>query len=243
MIRILIVEDELIIAEDMSNMLSNMGYRITGIAMDFEEALQLIDEQRPDLILLDVNLGGKKDGIHLAEVINDTYHIPFIFTTSYSDTATLERAKKTNPVNYLVKPFKHEQLFTAIEISWHKLADTPKSEESTPTTDDALIIKDSLFIKDKFKYTKLVIADILWIKSEGNYLEIHTVNKEEIIRASLNNFIERLNKTNFFRTHKSYIINLDFLTKFETSTVTVLDVKIPITKSYAEELIKRLNIF
>jgi len=243
MIRILIVEDELIIAEDMSNMLSNMGYHITGIAMDFEEALQLIDEQRPDLILLDVNLGGKKDGIHLAEVIHGTYHIPFIFTTSYSDTATLERAKKTNPVNYLVKPFKQEQLFTAIEISWHKLANSPKSEESMPTPDDALIIKDSLFIKDKFKYTKLVIADILWIKSEGNYLEIHTVNKEEIIRASLNNFIERLNKTNFFRTHKSYIINLDFLTKFETSMVTVRDIKIPITKSYAEELIKRLNIF
>jgi len=114
MVRILIVEDELIIAEDMSNMLSNMGYTIVGIAMDFEEAITLLNEDKPDLILLDVNLGGKKDGINLAEEINLTYNIPFIFTTSYSDTATLERAKKTNPVNYLVKPFKSEQLFTAI---------------------------------------------------------------------------------------------------------------------------------
>lgn len=243
MIRILIVEDELIIAEDMGNMLSNMGYTIVGTAMDFEEAIACITVSRPDLILLDVNLGGKKDGINLAEEINLNYQIPFIFTTSYSDTTTLDRAKRTNPVNYLVKPFKHEQLFTAIEIAWHKLAGQTKTITAEPLPDDALIIKDSLFIKEKFKYTKLVIADILWIKSEGNYLEIHTINKEEIIRASLNNFIERLNKNNFFRTHKSYIINLDFLTKFETSTVTIGDSKIPITKIYAEELIKRLNIF
>lgn len=244
MIRILIVEDELIIAEDMSNVLSGMGYEIIGIAMDFEEAITFLNEHKPDLILLDVNLGGKKDGINLAEEINLTFHIPFIFTTSYADKATLERAKKTNPINYLVKPFKHEQLFTAIEIAWHKLAEQTKTATTTEQQlEDALIIKDSLFIKDKFKYTKLLIADILWIKSEGNYLEIHTINKEEIVRATLNNFIGRLNKNNFFRTHKSYIINLDFLTKFETSTVTIGDSKIPITKIYAEELIKRLNIF
>lgn len=242
MVRILIIEDELIIAEDMSNMLMKMGYEVIGNAMDYEEAIAILNDEKPDLILLDVNLNGKRDGIDLAEEINKTFKIPFIFTTSYSDSETLERAKKTNPINYLVKPFKQEQLFTAIEIALHKMAQESKVALPEEKNDEALIIKGALFIKDKFKYTKLIIADILWIKSDGNYLEIHTTNKDEIIRATLSNFIERLNNHNFFRTHKSYIVNLDYLQKFENSTVTIGEAKIPISKNYMDELIKRLDI-
>ncbi|MGK4567486.1 LytR/AlgR family response regulator transcription factor [Flavobacterium sp. 3HN19-14] len=105
-----------------------------------------------------------------------------------------------------------------------------------------MIIKDAIFIKDKFKYTKLLTSDILWIKSEGNYLEIHNIRSTEFIRGSLSNFMERLSGANFFRTHKSYIVNLDYLVKLETNTVTIAADRIPITRSYADELIKRLNI-
>src|SRR6187402_3159022 len=123
MVRILIVEDELIIAEDVRNMLTKMNYEIVGNAMDYDEALSILNDNKPDLILLDVNLNGRKDGIDLAVTINDTCKVPFIYTTSYSDSATIERAKVTNPINYLVKPFKEEQLFTAIEIALHKLSE------------------------------------------------------------------------------------------------------------------------
>ncbi|AWI25644.1 LytR/AlgR family response regulator transcription factor [Flavobacterium pallidum] len=241
MVRILIVEDELIISQDMCNMLSNMGYHVIGDAMDYDEAVDLLNKETPDLILLDVNLNGRRDGIDLAIEINNTYKVPFIFTTSYSDAKTLERAKKTNPVNYLVKPFKSEQLFTAIEMALHKLANT-SATVSTPQQEDTLLIKDAIFIKDKFKYSKIVIADILWIKSEGNYLEVHTVNRDEVIRASMNNFIERLDHKDFFRTHKSYIVNLNYVTHFETSNVTIIDTKIPISKTYIDGLVRRLNI-
>lgn len=238
MVKILLVEDELIIAEDVCNMLTKMGYDIVGNAMDYDEALSILASVTPDLILLDVNLHGKKDGIDLAEVINEKYKIPFVYTTSYSDAATLERAKATNPINYLVKPFKEEQLFTAIELALHKLSENTSTEESK----DTLVIKDALFIKDKFKYTKLNINDILWIKSDGNYLEIQTTQKEELIRATLSNFIEKLNSDVFFKTHKSYIVNLEYLTKLETHTVTIADKAIPISKNYYEELIKKLNV-
>lgn len=242
MVRILIVEDELIISRDMTAMLEKMGYEVIGDAMDFAEAISILEKETPDLILLDVNLNGKRDGIDLAEEINKRFQIPFIFTTSYSDTATLQRARDTNPLNYLVKPFKQEQLFTAIEIGIHKLAKVEKqpiSEEELP-----LIIKGVLFIKDKFTYTKLVIADIMWIKSDGNYLEIYTLENKKpfLIRASMNSFIDRLDSHDFFRCHKSYIINLQHLTKFETHTITIGDEKLPISKNYSEELLKRLNI-
>lgn len=240
MVKILIVEDELIIAEDVKNMLTTMEYEVVDVAMDYDEAIAILETQKPDLILLDVNLNSHKDGIDLAELINEKYKIPFIFTTSYSDSLTLNRAKDTNPINYLVKPFKKEQLFSTIEMALYSLSQ--ENGQTTSTDNDALIIKDALFIKDKFKYTKLNISDILWIKSDGNYLEIQTTKKEELIRATLTNFIERLNNELFFRTHKSYIVNLDYLSKIETNYVTIVASKIPITKNYYDELVKKLNV-
>lgn len=240
MVKILIVEDELIIAEDVKNMLTTMEYEVVDVVIDYDEAIAILETQKPDLILLDVNLNSHKDGIDLAELINEKYKIPFIFTTSYSDSLTLNRAKDTNPINYLVKPFKKEQLFSTIEMALYSLSQ--ENGQTAPTDNDALIIKDALFIKDKFKYTKLNISDILWIKSDGNYLEIQTTKKEELIRATLTNFIERLNNELFFRTHKSYIVNLDYLSKIETNYVTIVASKIPITKNYYDELVKKLNV-
>lgn len=245
MIKILIVEDELIIAEDLSNSLRKMGYEVIGIAMDFEEAIEIIEKNTPDLLLLDINLGSSKDGIQLAEELNKKYQIAIIFTTSYADSATLERAKKTNPINYLVKPFLQEQLFTAIEIAMYNLANKPEkviAEIEEDSINEGLIIKDALFLKEKFRYTKLPIADILWIKAEGNYLEIHLADKKELIRASLSAFLEKINRKNFFRTHKSYAVNLYYLTKFEPTIVTILNTEIPISKVYSDELLKRLEV-
>lgn len=245
MIKILIVEDELIIAEDLANSLRKMNYEVIGIAMDFEEAIEIIASNTPDLMLLDINLGSDKDGIQLAEELNKKYQIAIIFTTSYADSATLERAKKVNPINYLVKPFQQEQLFTAIEIAMYNLANKPDkvvSEIEEDSINEGLIIKDALFLKEKFRYTKLPIAEILWIKAEGNYLEIHLAERKELIRASLSAFLEKINRKNFFRTHKSYAVNLDYLTKFEPTTVTILNTEIPISKNYSDELLKRLEV-
>ena len=243
MIKILIVEDELIIAEDMASMLEKMGYEVTGNAMDADEAIDLLNISKPDLILLDINLGGKKDGITLAGEINEKYQVPFIFTTSYTDGATIERAKKVSPINYLVKPYKPEQLYTAIEIAMFNIAKQHEKEVSASAeTEEGLIIKDALFIKEKYRYTKINIADILWIKAEGNYLELHLAQKKELIRATLTSFLDRLNRKNFFRTHKSYAVNLDHLSKFEPASITILNTEIPISKNYADDLVKRLNV-
>lgn len=243
MIKILLVEDELIIAEDMIGMLEKMGYQITGSALDAEEATAMLKTDKPDLVLLDINLGGRKDGVMLAEEINRDFQVPFIFTTSHTDGATIERAKKTNPVNYLVKPFKQEQLYTAIEIAMYNIARQQEKTTTAPAeNEEGLIIKDALFIKEKYRYTKINIADILWIKAEGNYLELHLAGKKELIRATLSSFLERLNRKNFFRTHKSYAANLDHLTKFEPTFITINASEIPITKNYADDLVKRLNV-
>jgi DNA-binding LytR/AlgR family response regulator len=245
MIKIMIVEDELIIAQDMIDILEKMGYEVLDNAMDADETFDILSRGTPDLILLDINLSGSRDGIAIAHELNEKYGIPFIFTTSFADGATIERAKAVKPLNYLVKPFKAEQLYTAIEIAMDKLGQSNQStagDAENAIKEEGMVIKDALFIKDKYRYTKLHLKEILWIKSDGNYLEIHTAKGKEIIRATLNNFSLKLDPALFFRTHKSYIINLDYLTKFDPTLVTIVDTDIPITKQYADELVKRLNI-
>ena len=127
-IRILIVEDEPIIAEDISSALEKNEYKVSAIVYDKEEALSELLKNTPDLALLDINLDGKQDGIEIAEIIARDHHIPFVFLTSYSDKGTLEKAKHTEPSGYIVKPFSEAGLYSTIEIALHNFAQKNKKE-------------------------------------------------------------------------------------------------------------------
>ena len=116
-IRILIVEDEPLIAENISMYLNNHNFAVSGIAYDDEEAFAELKNNPPDAVLLDVNLESAKDGIEIAEYINNNNRIPFVFLTSYSDKTIVERAKRTNPAGYIVKPFNEQTLYTTLEIA------------------------------------------------------------------------------------------------------------------------------
>jgi PAS domain S-box-containing protein len=118
--RILIVEDEGIVAMEIEERLMAMGYQLIGSAAAGEDALELVDRHRPDLVLMDIRLKGVMDGIEAAEIILQKYHIPVIFITAYSEETTLERAKVAEPYGYLLKPFDDRELKSAIEIGLYK---------------------------------------------------------------------------------------------------------------------------
>lgn len=116
-IRILIVEDEPIIAEHISVYLNNNDFMVSGIAYDDEEAKKQLKYNTPDAVLLDINLESETDGIAIARHINATYKIPFVFLTSYADRETLDRAKAVEPSGYIVKPFNEKTLLASLEIA------------------------------------------------------------------------------------------------------------------------------
>ncbi len=116
-LRILIVEDEPAIAEHIAAYLDNEDFEVSGIAYDSEEALQQLQINTPDAVILDINLEGGEDGIGIAQIINDTYQIPFLFLTAHSDKHTLNRAKAVNPSGYIVKPFNEKTLQASVEIA------------------------------------------------------------------------------------------------------------------------------
>ncbi|MBL7733171.1 MAG: response regulator transcription factor [Chitinophagaceae bacterium] len=116
-IRVLIAEDEPLIAKNIGMYLNNNDYEVAAIAYDAEEALHQLKRLQPDFAILDINLESEQDGIDIAEYINKNNFIPFVFLTSYSDKETIERAKKTNPAGFIVKPFNEKTLYATIEIA------------------------------------------------------------------------------------------------------------------------------
>lgn len=115
--RILIVEDEAIIAMDLSQRLEVFGYDVTGIAASGDQALRLCYDTRPDLVMMDIVIRGDKDGIETAAMIRGRYDIPVVYLTAYSDLATLQRARETLPYGYLVKPFRPDDARATIEVA------------------------------------------------------------------------------------------------------------------------------
>jgi len=119
-VRILVVEDETIVALDLKNSLKMLGYDVVGTACSGEEAIAKADQTRPDLVLMDIILKGKMDGVQAADSIRATLNIPVIFLTACADERTLQRAKVTEAFGYLLKPFEERELHGHIEIALYK---------------------------------------------------------------------------------------------------------------------------
>ncbi len=127
----MIVEDDLLIATHIKSILKNLGFDVLDVVSSGEEALAKTEALRPDLILMDIRLKGKIDGIECARIIKEKFNIPFVYLTSYADEPTLERAKITEPYGYLLKPFDERMLQSTIEIALykHKIEKTLKERE------------------------------------------------------------------------------------------------------------------
>jgi len=129
--KILIVEDEPIIAEDLSTIVQKAGYEVIGVANDGSRALDLLHSRNPDIALLDIALDSGISGLDIARIINEKYQIPFIFITSFSDKLTLEKVKDEYPDGYIVKPFKKKDILANIEIALHRSRKKQKSPYRT----------------------------------------------------------------------------------------------------------------
>jgi CheY-like chemotaxis protein len=118
--RILPVEDERVVARDLQKRLKNLGYEVPVVASSRAEANQVVEQDRPDLVLMDIRLNGIPEGIDAAREIREKFDIPVIYLTAHSDPQTLEQAKVTEPFGYLLKPFEDRELLATIEMALHK---------------------------------------------------------------------------------------------------------------------------
>ncbi|WP_335965131.1 response regulator transcription factor [Galbibacter sp. PAP.153] len=246
-VSVLIVEDEAILAQDISIKLSKMGYDALKPVHNAKDALKVLESDHAiDIILLDIILGDGINGIELAEIINTKYGLPFIFLTSHADKSMIESAKSVRPYAYILKPFNAHQVNIALElglVNYHKrMEHGPGKDENDQNKEGGTVlhINDSLFLKKENHFEKVILKEILFLEADSNYTTINTINGNFLYSTVLKK-IERQLPTKFFkRVHRSYVVNLTAIKGFEGNTLFINNRKIPVSKNHREQIFSLL---
>lgn len=213
--KIVIVDDEVLIAEFLKDELTALGYTNIRLAHHKSQALKVITDFNPDLILLDIRMKSEREGIEIAEEINQSFQIPFVFITAHSDKEIIQQALSTKPLSYLTKPFKQMDVYAVVH-----LAETQQEKHQ----------EQFLVFKDGYLTVKISCETILYAQSDDNYIHIITTEKKYTIRNSLEWFKENTPVELFHQTHRSFVINITKITKTSSKSVFVNDVEIPVSR-------------
>ena len=226
-LRILIVEDNYPFAIKIELNLVKWGYEVIGIVDNNQDALMIIDQFVPDLILLDIFLENGDNGIHLAT--ESKLEIPIIYMTAEKDETIFELAQKTNGISYLVKPFNMLSLKGAIEFS------------------KKLILKNRSsfkYIKSGKKLKQIDIDNLIFVQSERNYCDFITEQGKSTLRITLKRTLEQLPSKEFMRVHNQFIVRISkiqniYLSKYK---IKINDKLIPFGRSYKKKLLDKIQI-
>ncbi len=237
-VRILIVEDDMIIGANLSLQLTRLGYEVTGIESRGEEAVTHALANTPDIILMDINLKGTLNGIATVSAIQRKMDIPIIYLTANSEDATFSAAKKTRPKAFITKPFNQLNLQRTIALVVEQL-----SEGTSGRTNPAEIeiLKDRIFVRHNGKMEKLLLADILYVEADRNYCTIKTNAAAYVLSSTLKTMEEKLPTSQFLRVHRSYMVNLSKLDVVAEGYLEIGKKVIPLGKSHKEMLMSRIQ--
>ena len=234
--RILIVEDEPIVADDIALSIEDMGYEVAAICDNGDQALSELSRGKLDLVLLDINLKGERDGIQIAHDINAKFRVPFIFISSLFDNSTIQRAKNAVPAGYILKPFKEVDLRIHMELAFNKVR-IEVDEVQRPIGDQ------NLFVRQNGAMVKLDFQSVRYVQADDNYSVFHTDSEKHVVSNTLKEIEERLVPVGFCRMHKTYLVNLSKIDRIEHSVVFIGNDMIPIGKVYRKAFFDRLTVF
>ena len=224
-LRIYIVEDEPLIVMTIESMLKKNGFIVTGNSDNATIALKKINNIRPDLVLIDILLNQKLDGIDLALEL-DKIEIPYMYLTSQTDPKTIEKVKRTYPLGYLVKPFTELSLLSNIAVCWNNY------EKS---------LEGCLVFKHENNLIKLNHTQILFLQAYDNYCYIVTANQKYLVPKTLKYTAQTLNPSKFIKSHRSYIVNLSKVEKISNNSLIIQQNSIPISRKYKTAILQMIR--
>lgn len=223
-LNILIVEDDPLFAVELEMLLKELGYTAITRVDNSAEALEICLVDKPDFVLMDIEIEGKLSGTEIAERIKHL-DIPILFITSFGDEENYEKALQTNMVGYLVKPLRKYSLKSAIDLAFRSLKkvgiETPKEE-----TKEDFIWDNYLFFKKKEAFIKVKIDDIAYLEANDDYVNVYTISGEKFtIRMRLSYFEKELSYEKFMRVHRSYIVQLEKVdsVNFQNNTLSIIE--------------------
>jgi len=241
-ITVLIVEDDPIIAADLTYFMKDFGYSPFPAVASAEQALLLLNNIVPDFILMDVTLEGDVDGIELAQEINKKHALPIIFLTAHHDRKTIDRIKAAQPSAYLVKPLQEYNLQTSIELALYNFSHQKLVNKGQDNSDADFVSGKHFFIKVKNQLKKVLLDEILFVEAYDNYSFVHTSDQKYLIGSTLKAVEQKLAEHQFIRTHRSTIVNLKVIDGIEEDVILIREHKLPIGKTYRDDFMKRINL-
>jgi DNA-binding LytR/AlgR family response regulator len=245
-IRILVVEDESMVAKDIMARLNRKGYEVSGIAATADEALDILKTHDTDLCLLDIKLSGPVNGIELARRIKDTTPVPVIFLTSMNNDSIFEQAKAANPAAYMLKPFNDRELQMAIDLAVSNYATGKTAQVNFTPPDikeDAIFrLKESIFLRKKERFERVDFKNILWAEAESNYTTIVTTTGQFVLSVTLHEVEKQLTAPYFMRIHRSYLVNLQCIDSIEGNMLVINNRSFQVSKSKRDEVFQRFKM-
>lgn len=238
-IKILIVEDEALIAERIYADLQDYGYDVLEPCLSAEEAIMSLQKDSPDLVLLDINLKTRMTGLDIAAIINNKYHLPFIFLTANTDDATIARAAEVQPQAFLTKPIQLKTLIGTIQVAIYN-----HQNKQLQNVIDATA--QYHFVKSGNKYQRIDWKDVVYIEADGKYSLVHLQNTPTAspIKVSLELLARQLGGFNIVRIHKSFLVNLNFLTAINGNMVYIgKNIELPVGDAYRQLLQQNLKMY
>jgi two-component system, LytTR family, response regulator len=215
MYKALIIDDERLSRTELKRVLTNQNHFELYEAATYEEAIEVIDELKPQLIFLDIQLNGKKTGF---DVLENIQHIPqIIFTTAFDEYAI--RAFEKNAIDYLLKPLETERLNEALQKALKQIQQKPLE-----TNANKLSMDDHVFVKENDNCWFVRLKDVVMLEREGNYTRIFFENNNALILKSLNQLEERLDDKYFFRANRQQIVNVNMIAKVQTSITNTFSI-------------------
>lgn len=235
MARIFIVEDEVIITEKLIILLEELEHEVVGYTGNADDAFVKIKQSNPDVVLLDIALPGKNNGISIGIKISKETAIPFIFTSSFRDKETIIEAAECNPVTYLTKPIQKGDLLAAIELA------VSKGQKNKVEKNEDL---DVFYTKIGDKLSKIEVSSILWIvAADSNYCDLTLSDGRKVsLRTSLLRLLEQL-PPSFIQTHRQYAVHINAVDHINLSEQSIYIGKysIPLGRSFKEEFMRRIE--
>lgn len=243
--RITIVEDELIVSEDLRQTLEGEGYSVTGCFDNAEAALVHIREAAPDLLMADIRLSGRMNGIEMAEKLRAMRSFPLIFITANADEETYRLAKRTKPQAFLVKPFNARTLLAAVDLAFFNFSENREAEgimDPDPERKSAPFpLGDGFFVRTGGRHRKIKSEDLLYIEADGSYVKVVTAQGQFTIAQNLSTFQRKVNLPCLMRVHRSYLVNVNRVESFDETYIYVEKNPIPLSKSYKADFLNTLN--
>lgn len=249
--KLLIVEDDKLQAQELYYKLIDIGYSEILMAHDSTIAIKIFNEEKPDLGIIDICLkNSQQNGIGLVQEMKKIRATPIIFLSSFSDQETVSKARSIGYSHYLLKPVYTRQLEIAIQdalTSGAKILGGDLDTSITPIIRPLTQELQSFFVKGIGKsYEKVNIADILWITTNSPVLEIRTLHKKHYSSCQLGTFLKQIHHPKLVRIHASHLVNIDHVSKINGRNVFIVyqgeEIDFPISKSY-ENIIQKQFVY